>query len=595
MNNTVVLYKVQWTASSLNQPYFMSDTARDSYLESLVQKIVLENVNISLKPNLFLELIIPLDITESESYNYAKIVYNNKTYFANITDYEQISVNRTKLYLERHSLSEQTNFLDLFHQFKISQCTLNDYKYGLNANICKQEFRTIQKIYDISHKTNCYLEVVGENELQKTGIEYYKFYILFVDVGAFAYNPVTDEALYNDNIYGEKVQYKLIFIPADNTKIYYKRFIPDELGGGTFEEDFISNAGISQSLLNELSPYIKAMFFTSLPLSKIHNDGLTLSNYYNLLDYNSTIKANPAIKFYQTIVFHGADSSYYTIDYFLQNNKQLFTKLLFRCYSVTNEIEIPVYEYLTMFGTITIKFNYVFSINGTQCIGIIYSGNTESVKGNKTRYFQVSLGDSTTFLLDSDSNFEAENKYYQALTRNAVKQNIASGLVQSGTQIVSGAIQAGTGLANGNPFSVSEGSANVVRGIGTIADTVLKNKYYKRERSLMAENEKAKPDQLMQGASASIEMYTQNGSHVLIEEEPFEEDYNDFISNLHYYGVETYLFRESILLDELSYDNHFFLQATAIIKDNGYIERQIYDDLYSLLSNGCRYFIVAEQ
>lgn len=589
MNNTVVLYKVPWTSSSLNQPYFISDIARDSYLNNLENIKVLENVNIHLEPKLFLELIIPIDITEAENYNFAKIIYNGKNYFATVSDYEQISVDRTKLYLERHSLSEYTNFLNLFQQYKINKCTLNDYSYGKEANIQKQEFRVKEKL--LLGNTDFYIRLAWEylNENYDSSTRFFNFYILYLDNGAF--NASSENAeFFNITVFGEKTQYKVLFIPEDSTNIYYKRYQPDEMGGGTYELDKFTFT-VSSKILDALSPYIKAVFYTALPCGKYEDNKYVLPNGFTLYPFSNEISGK--INNSDGVIFQAAlDTDYYYIEYQVDDIKKLFTQLKFRFYSVDNEIIINIYDFINKTGKITFRYNYIFNINGTQCIGYISSNALDSVKNSRIKWFQIPLGDSTTYLLDSESLFEAENKYYQALTRNTIKQNTISGGVQSSVQIASGVVQGiGAGIS-GQVGGMSEGIANTLRGIGTIADTVNKNAAYSQQRSLMAKQEKAKPDEVQRGLSAAAEIYSQGGSVTIIEEVPFDEDYNDFLANLHYYGVETYLFRESIDISEFEYDGHFFIQSIAIIKNNVFIERQIYDDLYSLLSNGCRYFIV---
>lgn len=594
MENTVILYKVPWTASSLNQPYFMSDTARDKYLNTLDHKTVLQNVNINFKTRLSLELKISLDISEAETYNYAKIIYNNKNYFACIMDYEQISVNKTRLCLERHAISEQSNFLDLFQQFQISKCTLANYKYGKSANIKIPEFRVQKKLLKPSENLNDgdfeqYLIYYSANgSPKKLTTRPHNFFIAFLDTSIFqtSINNVVE------SIFGEKTQYAVCFFNTDghivlNCKVHNENSTTRDTDGTC---NFYP---ASYSTLNSLSPYIKSLFFTSIPIGE-DNDG---NQYFPYKVAQITYKTAGSEALNSTVVFCSDSDDYYSVEIPVSKN-ELFTSIEARIYSLSNKFEINCYEFISESGTIYINFKYIFSINGSEILGEVI-GQSDSVYTNNAKRFQFELGDSTTFLLDEASNFDAQNRYYDALTRNATDRMSQLGGIQAVTQITSGVVQgfAGAGMAAmgagaSGLGTAAEGFNNIIRGIGSIAETDAKITAYQNERALTMKQEKAKPDEVQTGGSSAINIYSQHGLVHLVKEIPFDEDVSYFNSQIKFYGIDAYLTRDYIDFTEFSYQDNFYLKANAIIKNDVFIEKPIYDDLYSLLSNGCRYFIV---
>lgn len=594
MENIVILYKVPWTASSLNQPYFMSDTARDNYLNTLGHKTILQNVNINFKARLSLELKVAIDISEAETYNYAKIIYNNKNYFACIMDYEQISVNKTRLYLERHAISEQSNFLDLFQQFQISKCTLANYKYGKSANIKVPEFRAQKKLLKPSENLNDgdfeqYLIYYSANgSSKKLTTRPHNFFIAFLDASIFqtSINSVVE------SVFGEKTQYAVCFFNTDghivlNCKVHTENpTVSDTDGTCNFYP-------ASYSRLNSLSPYIKSLFFTSIPIGE-DDDG---NQYFPYKVAQITYKTAASEALNSTVVFCSDSNDYYSVEIPVSKS-ELFTSIEARIYSLANKLEIKCYEFITESGTIYINFKYIFSLNGTQLLGEI-DGQSDSVYTNNAKRFQFELGDSTTFLIDEASNFDAQNRYYDALTRNATDRMSQLGGIQTVTQITSGVMQAAAGagmgamgVGAGGLGMAAEGFNNIIRGIGTIAETDAKITAYQNERTLTMKQEKAKPDEVQIGGSSAINIYSQHGLVHLVKEVPFDEDMAYFNSQIRFYGIDAYLTRDYIDFTEFSYQDNFYLKANAIIKNDVFIEKPIYDDLYSLLSNGCRYFIV---
>lgn len=593
MENIVILYKVPWTASSLNQPYFMSDTARDNYLNTLQHKTVLQNVNINFKTRLSLELKVAIDISEAETYNYAKIVYNNKNYFACIMDYEQISVNKTRLYLERHALAEQSNFLDLFQQFQISKCTLANYKYGKLANIKIPEFRVQKTLLKPSEHLNdgdfeqYLIYYTADGSVKKLTTRPHNFFIAFLDVSIFK-TVIND---FVESLFGEKTQYVVCFFNTDgnlvlNCKLHTENPIVKDIDGSC---NFYP---ASRATLDNLSPYIKSLFFTSIPIG-VDNEG---NQYFPFKLAQMTYKPTAETQSF-TVAFCSDSDDYYSVEIPVSKN-ELFTSIEARIYSLANKFEIKCYEFITESGTIYINFKYIFSLNGTQLLGEV-DGQSDSVYTNNAKRFQFELGDSTTYLIDQASNFDAQNRYYDALTRNATDKMSQLGGIQAVTQITSGVIQgaAGIGMAaigvGAGGFGMgAEGAGNIIRGIGSIAETEAKITAYQNERALTMKQEKAKPDEVQIGGSSAINIYSQHGLVHLVKETPFDEDILYFNSQIRFYGIDAYLTRDYIDFTEFSYQNNFYLKANAIIKNDVFVEKPIYDDLYNLLSNGCRYFIV---
>lgn len=607
--NKIILYKAPWNFSTLYQPYFMSDTARDSYFSKLGSLDVTPkngNVNIHLDYNLELTVIIPADITIAINFNFCKIIYNSKTFYSNILDYKQVSVGYTELQLKRHIISEKTNYFQYFERFQIGKATFSeDFSYGVNTKFIIPTFRTIQR--RIAPAMD--FHTLNSNGVEKLHRTYYRpFYVMYLDMSIANNAPISYP-------YGETIQYFICIMPvgleynsleSENTSPYEVKYRTE----GYFTEDEPNQGVLStysgrmySNYLDKISPYIKAIEMIYMPLSldmdmlpymwkEVHFniDGISDQDTFLVLTNTRLIafdnEGNTKTEF----------NEYFSFDVDV-SEQNLFCNLTIIAGIDENRFSFPIYEKKNSAGSLEIDLRFLFDINGSS-YQIRVNGDLNSVKGGVTSVQNFDFLCDYSFLLDQDSNFDAQNKYYNAMTRNAKRQKIAGGLINAGTEFALGATQLGFAQrmgAGGKAANTAMGVGNIIRGIGTIAETINDVTAYENQRNLYRLNEKAKPDQLVSGDNALSRCIEWEGQVSYLLEYPFIEDYNSWLDDKETYGVECDIHRTSIDFTEFTVNGKFFLQAIPVKADNSVLTVQEYNEMYNLIKNGCRYFIVEEQ
>lgn len=603
--NQIVLYKAPWNFSTLYQPYFMSDTARDSYfskLESLNVTPQNGNVNIHLDYNLELTVVIAVDITIALNFNFCKIVYNNKTFYSNILDHKQVSVGYTELQLRRHIISEKTNFFKHFERFQIGRATFSEnFSYGKDTKFVIPTVRTVSKRIT----PEVYLHTISANGSELIKRVYYRpFYVLYLTQEV---KSATDLRAY---LYGQTTQYYICIMPANldayNISDYGHSDISEVKyrAEGYFSESYDNYNKLdtyygllSYYDLDVLSPYIKSMELIFLPIGVADNmlpyqwkkSSFTGIDNMDFLVLDTTkifsVDSEGTIK--------SSFNEYYSFDVDIEQ-ENLFCNLTLIFGVDENRYTFPVYEKKNNAGNLEVRVRFLFDINGSSYqVRVIGDPNSvkEDIQSVKTFPYLCDY----TFLLDQDSNFDAQNKYYDAMTRNAKRQKTVGGIINATTELALGATQLGfaQGMGpSGKLANTAMGVGNIIRGVGTIANTVNDVTSYERERNLYKANEKAKPDVLMSGDNAYSRCTEWEGQISCIIEYPLTEDYNSWIDDKETYGVDCDIHRNTINISEFIVNNNFFLQAIPVKSNNAILTVQEYNEMYELITVGCRYFLV---
>ena len=225
----------------------------------------------------------------------------------------------------------------------------------------------------------------------------------------------------------------------------------------------------------------------------------------------------------------------------------------------------------------------------------------------------VQLNRSTTLVYDSAAAFNAENKYYDALTENAIDQYTTRKLFQGANEMFSGSTQMGAGITSGylkNPIGavvgLTQGINNIMRGIFTFNEMAQVSEQMREERDLKKKQAQAKPDEFVIGSGANVAsfqtdkvMYSDENNDIrydysldFVVEEKLITD-NDFKvkDNLAYlYGLECYCFEENII--ELFPSDNFYIKVIAQLND-GTTYASEYSEMIKLLDEGHRFFIVS--
>lgn len=601
--NQIILYKAPWNFSTLYQPYFMSDTARDSYFAELPSLNVTPtngNVNIHFDYNLECELVIAADYTIAVDFNFCKIIYNNRTFYSNILDCKQLSVGYSKIQVRRHIISEKTNFFQYFERFQIGRATFSEqFTYGSNTKFFIPKFRTsIQRIAPAMDFHT--LNAAGAEVKSRT---YYRpFYLLFLD------SSLSPQRSY---LYGETIQFLICIIPANidgytftypginNVQIKYRSegyFTEGEPNYGHLET---YTQAFSYSFLDKLSPNIKAIELIYMPVDLDQNmlpyvwkslslDGIDNEKFL-ILDTTHL----------RAVDSEGNDKSEFD-EYFSfeipVNADNIFTNVTLIVGFDENRIVFPAYEKTKQAGSIEVEVQYLMDINGSS-YQVRVIGDSTSIKPNVDTVKTFPFYCDYSYLLDQSSNFDAQNKYYSAMTQNAAKGKTISGFVQAGEEFALGVTQIGFGQgmgAGGQAASNSMGVGNIIRSIGSTLQMVNDVSVYQNQRALYRMNEKSKPDQLISGNNSYSRGLEWQGQISYIIEKPFTEDFNSWLDDKSTYGVECDIHRDSIDINEFVVDNKFFLMGIPVKKDNAVLTVQEYNEMYNLIHGGCRYFIVDE-
>lgn len=607
--NKIVLYKAPWNFSTLYQPYFMSDAARDSYFSKLplIDIIGKGNINIHFDYNLEAELVIPIDYSIAIDYNFCMIIYNGRKFYSSILDYCQSSVGYTKIQIRRHIISEKTNFFQYFKDFRISELTLPEDKreYGKTARLNIPTMRcTYRQVFP---KLKLQTRDINLNSIEYS-CDYMLCYILFLDRNNI---PSINPDYTPTNLYGDNTQYVMAIIPfSRNTYpltdgIYYRTSLYyNESSSINKKVEYYATPSPSV-ILNKLSPYIKSMYLSYIPVFK--SDDLEVNTYklpyfWNKAEYKISDTENVNIIYLYRTYPSGASNfdinqidDYYSFSFSI-TDKERFLNIHINPYTRDQQITIPIYWKKRTAGVITGKIEIIYNIQGTNMQIRLNGDNNSLYSGNTIDPYNVELGDNTSYLVDANYNFDAQNRYYNAMTRSLISQRGAQGAVKAGAEFSLGGLQIATGAmmpsAGGKIANMSMGVGNVIRGLQTIGETAIDSHYMKEQRNISRMNEKAKPDALVGGSNAIIRMKEFDCRFNVVIETAFDEDYNDFVHSLEVDGVSVDMFSETFNPNDYAINGNFYISAIADINTTSSLSSIEYSEMYILLKTGCRYFIV---
>lgn len=627
MKNSVTFYKVPWTNSSLNQPYFMTENDRDSYLQdNCYPFVVLQNVNINLLTDMNVELKVPIDITVAQEYNFCKIEYNEKKYFACIIDYSQVSVNRTYIYAKRHILTEIVNYLSNFENFNISTATLNDSLiYKKNAKFYKPEFRSYKKVKDLT--------LTLSRAEQTNGNKQYNIYNCTYEQFLFVYHTHGDGP---DLFYGRPYNVRVYAVPLKamfgSISVNYcelHRNVPENNSNNSVTLSNIYNS--VYKYIETLSPYIISYKVVNFPVGKNSNNEICLPYYWSnqyTTDESGTVKIGFQLRGtggYLDDICDSYYSAYFTCE-------STYGNLEIRGLNSDARIIIDKSDYCDdNQKSFNVRIYYIMSVDDDEIMIILSQTADESISNNNGILFDTAVlknffevGGNVAYRISSEADFNSQNRYYDAMTKSVRNQKIAGAWVQGIQNIAIGATEIGIGMASGgavtstrqvvipsntkrgysrvslnseynrppNMAGQSLGVGNIIRGVGSIVDGYIDAHFYEEQREIFAKNEKAKPDEVVCGGGGDSRYFDSLHCFYIIEEIPFENDYEIWQQNVERFGISCEIFSNEIDLNDYIKNNHFVIQAVAEMKLTALLNCVEYDALYDVLTGGCRYFIV---
>lgn len=570
----ITLYISDYSPYGGIQPYFTSERARDRYLSGLYKyTLQAENVNINLKENLEFDLKIEIDINTAQMYNFVVVDYLGTKYYADIYDYSQISVGRTKIYCRRNPLYEVVDYLSYFKDIYVDKATFNNYlKYsGLNSAINLGKYVTKNDIRIVSLKANSH------------NVRKILTYVIYIDSDKVPANE------YVSCLYGEVTNYGIIFLPMESGD--YTSVSTD---GKNHLYSVNNSTKAVNNFINKNSPYIFRIELLYLPYEIVNTSYKLMFYMQGIIDTDDCIYFSmqttgedygfTVTKFYSDISFdkYSTDAE---IRFFQRENSFNVNLDRFK----RNNTSGANIQYLKLEGY------FIPNIQGSSFLFYL-SGDSNTLENNSNNSIMIITSVNSTFVVSSAENFKAQNLYYDAMTENSRNQRIIHGALQTGENVAIGASQIGMGaamIATGNlggAGTLGMGFSNILRGAFEIGHTINDTVAFDRERELLAKNEMAKPDSMSVGNNAPIKFLEQNGDILFIERVLTPLSKNIANGKLNATGIECNIYTEKIgnIFDDLIVNGMFFIRASNFSVQSP-VANSTLVELISLLKKGMRY------
>lgn len=576
MENTITLYNVPWVFEGRTQPYFATATSRDNYFSSLTGKQVNKvGVNITLLYNYEIELKVDLDITLVENYNFAVIVYNDKKYYANIIDSEQISVNRTKVYCKRNPLFEVINPFQYFEKFMIESATFYNLNFDSNPSFFFPKTLRTRPVY---RALSCVYKL-RDNVIEPT--------VNFIPTAVLVLGKSISSG-------------DLPYTQSYDQSNFFVYLIP--LKDGTYS----NSSGVTQKFtilpdqmektIAKLSPYTLKFNIMYLPYSSVNK---------TFMGYGGFVKI-PNTDYYTYNLYENT-STYYIFTLSGQDYLE-YSTIDFLVYSPNNILTIEPYKYCnglydrSFECDVYLHFN--FDPSGISIISFVKGNNYSSFNSDDILCTTFNISTDKSFCVDQESLFAAENSYYNELTAVNKKQILNLGTSQAVSEVGVGLVQiaAGAGAAletfgTGGIGEAVMGGGNVIRGISTALDTSTKIEAYEKTRALEAAQEKNKPPKCNVSSSSYFDNWFFNYNEYPIYQY-FKVVYNTILPNDREtflidsttYGIKCYKEEDSFNFVEHLVNGYFFVKCVAVCKPiTSQLTTRQYSEIQRYLEAGCRY------
>lgn len=565
MDNYIDFYSISYNKDSFNQPYFKTSESRDSFFARYTPlRVNALGVNINLKYDYQFELKVNVDVVNMDGYNFAILNYNSKKFYCNIDDYEQISVNRSRVKLTRNPVFEVIDFFQYFTNLLVERDGSNYLDFTTDSsNVSTYKGRFFPEHYEPS-----FTYYRNSNQVNVSIVDGYFIFLSDIPIDDTGINENFPETVVLNTNPGQAVK-----VRSDNFyKNYYCIFIQASSPDFNFSE-----------FLDVISPYVISIHSVKFPFISM-DDGIFVD-----WSYRCQIKwpKNSGATYISKTAFiidacNGEDTYFETKVNF--TGDYCFQKLQIFVMSLSNKIELNYKDFVNNSnggGTINIRFRYIISQSQLSILMWYYS-NSESGTPvgyqNKAYTSIFPLITSYDYTTDEAAKWSAENRYYDQLTNNTIQLRMAKGMSQFGENMLTGAAQLGLG-ANVMGYS------NLVRGAFEPINAVIDNEYYAKERELLEQQAKSVPD-TFNSSCDSIGFYNELGFILYFNRlRTYTSDFNRFKQDLLKYG--TYVNKS---IDTVDTSSDFILKAVAQRNTSALPDMQ-YNKLYEYVRAGHKYII----
>lgn len=565
MDNYIDFYSIPYNKDSFNQPYFKTSESRDSFFARYTPlRVNALGVNINLKYDYQFELKVNVDVVNMDGYNFAILNYNSKKYYCNIDDYEQISVNRSRVKLTRNPVFEVIDFFQYFTNLLVERDGSNYLDFTTDSS----NVSTYKGRYYPENYSPAFIYYRNGNQVNVSIIDGYFIFLSNIPIDDTGINENVPETVVLNTNPGQGVK-----IRSDNFyKNYYCVFIQATSPDFNFSE-----------FLDVISEYVISIHAVKFPFISM-DDGIFVDwSYRCQIKWPKNSGSMYASKTAFIIDTCNGEDTYFEMKVNFTGD-YCFQKLQIFVMSLSNKIELSYKDFVNNSnggGTINIRFRYVISQSQLSILMWYYSNNESGTPvgyQNKAYTSIFPLITSYDYTTDAAAKWSAENRYYDQLTNNSIQLRMAKGMSQFGENMITGAAQLGLG-ANVMGYS------NVVRGAFEPINAVIDNEYYAKERELLEQQAKSVPD-TFNTSSDSIGFYNELGFILYFNRlRTYTSDFNRFKQDLLKYG--TYVNK---CIDTVDTSSDFILKAVAQRNTSALPDMQ-YNKLYEYVRAGHKYII----
>lgn len=613
MNNSIILYKSEYTPSSPRQPYFRSIDGRNNYLNSIEHiELALVQPNIVIGANLNINIVAPIDISQIEEYTLAKILYNEKEYFIYIVDIAMVSLNNTRLFGHRSIAFECVDYLSKFEKFDINKITTDELFFGTDTRFQLPVLKLLQNSESaLPYLSNSHMpESINMNDkyYTKNGVRHCLFAVVCVSTSVS--EAGSEFSFVTSGLDGLSSEFANLLVPLidytmgnekQNFKVCYNTLMQGNKFGRTNSNYFVNR------FLEKISPYIYNLAYIRLPVfSYINGTNEIVMLPYDMRYYSYAYKIGESNS---EIVEFGAIGTrkWYSYDYELSTNvnlKYMYGKFTVQLYGEHN-INLDLNRYIIKNSngySIPIKFRikYVFDTHGVniQLESELPDSDFKRIENYKEQYvYKISAG--ATFFVSAKEDWLAQNKYYDAVTGNESSYIKIKGGLGSASSITTGLYQTSLGagemgLSGGKAGwgGISNGGSNIIRGIYQGIETVFDESHYSMQRFYNALNEQHKPDTEKDSVENGYVLTSIKLPVIrFIYSEPFPTDLANFTKRAKVYGIECNIFCSNY--DELKeyFTEDFSISMNMYQGENNHYSNQQNNEIKELTRSGLLYKI----
>lgn len=537
MPNSITFYKVPFSYTSNEHPYFNDNISRDNYFSAKFPlQVEIEKPNINFIENLEVQVRVPLDFVVVIDYNYAIIKYNNKDFYCYIIDCAHISINKTAVYLTRDIASQYPAFFSVYMKdFRLTRATFSSMDYNKNCEFVLPDFVRNERVISRNYTPN---NANGD----------YEFIPCYV---AFASTEGESPAK-NWGIYKPKYSYRaygLLICPITDKAIYYweTEFPKDPDAFAVMSISSFFNA------VSRASPYLYSLYITYLPFRIRNNDlilnvkGRTVSFPASGIPVDGILSTTYGTDRYEIIDYLSIEFSYsveptYKIDFYI--------------FSPYNKVEVDPFPFGNG-GNSFLKVKLVFPLDIEECIYVFsVEGTLNSRQGGTPNVYVLNGSSDVNYTISAQQDFLAQNRYYNDLTKISVNEANWRNINRTVENFSTGGLQIALGA------SVS-GTSNIARGMVQISDAVNESEYISKSRELLKKTEFSKPSEVINGNMPYLGNISDIGFSI-IEKQPASFEENNFYQQINLTGVDCNISMAVFDVNKFLRNNKFYIKGISL-------------------------------